>query len=261
MKTKIALFAFASLVATPAYAGKFNLSEYKTVAVQPVLSASNTRGQFESELAASASTLTFKADRATTMKQLGGRASADSGFGFAGKAQRGDLDLLFAATTLGIVPAAMREDAAAVKQKVPEIRQLIAVLDGKVTPKVIEALNLAASAIEVQDFQNTTKALLVAMALSADAITKGSERQHGYVAVGIYTGIASMFVRAGQPNKALADIGTPLVMLLEQDAALGGADRAIAVQLKVIAGELNNPAPDMKKVLDAITAMDAVKPD
>ncbi len=260
MKTKIALFALTSLVATPAFAGKFNLSEYKTVAVQPVLSASNTRGQFESELAAQAASYKFQPG-AASLKSLGGRADSKSGFGFAGTAQTSDIQLLFVSLGMGLTPGAMQEDAADLKAKVPMLKQWVGLLQGKVNPKVVEALNLAIAAIEVSDLQNTVKACLVAMALSADSIAKGSERVHGYVATGLYIGVATAFVRAGQQNQALANIATPLVALLEQDAVMGGADRAVAAQLKIVAGELASATPDATKAMGAIAAIQQIKPD
>lgn len=261
MKLKIAILALASSLTAPAFAGQFDLSEYKTVAVQPVLSASNTRGQFESTLAAAAAGLTFTPERAASYKQRGMPAESDQGFGFAGHAQQSDIALLSASITLGMVPGGMRIDPAQMKQKVPEIARLVAQLEGKVSPNVTKALQLALDFVAADDFQNAMKAFLVAMAISADSISKGSERQHGYVAVGLYTGLASLFVAAGQQNKAFADLASPLVMLLEQDAVMGGADRAIAAQLEIVAAELASPTPDYSKVRGAIAAMDAVKPD
>lgn len=261
MKIKIAILALASSLTTPAVAGKIDLSEYKTVAVQPVLSASNTRGQFESTLAAAASELMFTPERAASVKERGVPAESDQGFGFAGHAHQSDIALLSASITLGMLPAGMKIDSAQLAQKVPELKRIVAQLEGKVSPNVTKALHLALDYVGARDFQNATKAILVAMAISADSITKGSERQHGYVAVGLYTGLSAMFVAAGQPNKALADLASPLVMLLEQDAVMGGADRAVAAQLELVAAELTSPMPDYNKLRGVIAAMDAVKPD
>ena len=54
-KNKLAILALVSMITAPAVADtKIKLSDYKTVAVQPVLAASDSRGLFESQLAASA---------------------------------------------------------------------------------------------------------------------------------------------------------------------------------------------------------------
>jgi hypothetical protein len=86
MKNKIAsIVAAVSLLATPAFAGKFNLSEYKTVGVAPVLSSSDARGVFGTELAAQASGLSIGADKGAVAQKAAGKALENSGFGFAGK--------------------------------------------------------------------------------------------------------------------------------------------------------------------------------
>lgn len=266
MKNTITLLAFASLVAAPAFAGgptKFKLSEYKTVAVQPVLSASDSRGLFESELAASASMLTIKPAQASAAKKASDAflAGQDQGFGFAGKAQSTDVALLMIGDTLGMLPLAMKIDPAAAKQQAAQLQVVITKIEGKVAPNVTKGLNLALAAAQAGDFETTTKALLVTMAISADSITQGSERPHGYMATGIYAGLATLFVASEQPNQALAELAAPLVMLLEQDASMGGADRTVAAQLKIVAGELASPSPNLGKVVAAIQAMNAVKPD
>jgi hypothetical protein len=261
-KTSLAL-VLVSLVATPALANpkKINLSEYKTVAVQPVLAASNTRGLFESQLAAAASTLTISADRGAAARKTSAKLEGGSGFGFAGKAQAADVLLLNIGTTIGMLPTTMNIDPAAAKQRIPQFQAALTAVKGKVAAEVVKAIELALAAADAGDFQTTTKALLVAMALSADSIRKGSERPHGYMATGLYVGLATMFIAAGQPTQPLADIAVPLVAYLKQDAVLGGADRKVAAQLEIIAGELVAPAPSLDKTLAAIEAMNAVKPD
>src|SRR5690606_29896912 len=122
-------------------------------------------------------------------------------------------------------------------------------VEGKIDGEVIKAMRVALTAIQGDDFQTALKALLVAMAISADSIKKGSERAHGYVATGLYAGLASTWAAAGQKNEAFANIAAPLVMLLEEDAAMGGADRQVAAQLKIVAGEMNAAQPSLDKVV------------
>lgn len=265
MKKTLASIVLASLLAAPVAAApdaSFKLSDYKTIGVQPVLAASNTRGVFESQMAAVGAGLTLETDRAAAVAKAASTAlDAGQGFGFAGKAQSSDVAMLIIGSTVGMLPAAMKFDGQDVKPIADELQTYVARLDGKVAPDVIKALNLALASARARDVETTAKAVLVAMALSADSIQKGSERAHGYLATGLYAGIATLWTAAGAANAALADIARPLVMLLEEDAAMGGADRAVAAQLKLVAGELRSATPSDGKVLAAIQAMTKVKPD
>lgn len=262
MKIKIAILLLASALSTPAFAGKFDLATYKTVAVQPVLSASNSRGLFESQLAASAAMLSIKPEGVEPGKKAGNAFfERKQGFGFAGKAQAADMMLLAFGNAVGALPMMMKLDLDGAKQQATQLQALLGKLEGKVNPQVVEALTLAVMAAQAGEFELTMKAVLAGMAVSADSITKGSERAHGYMATGLYTGTVGLFALSGQPNQALADLSQPLVMYLEQDAALGGADRKIAAQLKLVGAEVAKPAPDFNNVFAAMQAMNAVKPD
>lgn len=265
MKKSIATVILASLLATPVVAApdaKFKLSDYKTIGVQPVLAASNTRGVFESQMAAMAAGLTLQPDRAAaTTKAAGSALQADQGFGFAGKAQSSDVALLIIGSTIGMLPAVMKFESQDVGPLVEELQSLVTKLQGRVAPNVTKALDLVLASARARDFEQTAKSVLLAMAVSADSIQKDSERAHGYLATGLYMGIASLWSAAGAPNEALAQIAPPLVMLLEEDAVMGGADRTIAAQLKIVAGELTNAAPNHQNVLGAIRATHGVKPD
>jgi len=261
MKKIATAVALTSMLATPVFAGKFNLKEYKTVGVAPVLSASNTRGQFEATLAAQASTFTYAQDKADVTKKAASKGLETSGFGFAGKAGGGDVALLILGSTLGMLPAAMKLDAATAKNNATQIQALMPKLEGRVNGDVLKAVGIALTAIQGDDFQTALKALLVAMALSADSIKKGNERAHGYMATGLYAGLSATWAAAGQQNTAYAELAAPLVMLLEEDASMGGADRQVAAQLKIVGAEMAAGSPSLDKVVSAIGAMQAVKPD
>jgi hypothetical protein len=238
MKNKIAIVTLASVLATPVLAAPtpdFKLSDFKTVAVQPVLAASNTRGLFESQLAAMAAGVEGKPERFAAIKKAAAVAleGQDAGFGFAGKAQDSDLTMLVLGDTLGMIPALLKAGAH----------------------------EMTLSAAESGHFQNTSKSLLLAMSLAADSIQPGSERLHGYLAVGIYAGFATVWAVGGQPSPAYAELASPLIALLEEDAIMGGADRQLAAQLRLIAKELVSETPDNAKVVAAIEAMNRVQAD
>ncbi len=263
MNKSIAIVGLLSLLVVPASAsaeGDWNLAEYKTVAVQPSLSASNTPGLFESQMAAQASMLQVSP---ASSKEASGYIldGEDEGFGFAGKANSGDIMLLMIGNTVGMLPTLMKVNPASAKERLAAFSKIINALDGKVAPNVVKALRLSLQAASIGDFQNTTKGMLVAMAVASSSIAKGSERAHGYMATGIYSGLATLWAASGASNKALSDIAGPLVMLLEQDAAMGGADRLVAAQLKIVQSQLAAPKPDLKAVMGAITNMNKVKPD
>lgn len=261
-KNKIAsIVAAVSLLATPAFAGKFNLAEYKTVGVAPVLGSSAARGTFGAELAAQASGLTVSAAKGAVASKAAGKGFEGSGFGFAGKAQGSDVALMVISTTLGMLPILLKLDAAKAKAQATTIQELMPKVEGRLAPDVVKAINIALTAVQGDDMQTAVKALLVAMAVAADSISKGNERAHGYVASGIYAGIATVWAAAESQNTALGSIGAPLVTYLEQDAALGGADRQVAAQMKIVAGELNSAAPSLDKIVAAIGVMQNIKPD
>lgn len=263
MNKNIALCALlGALVFSPsAHAEEtINLSEYKTVAVQPVIAASNTRGLFESHMAAQASLITIGPEAA---KQVNAYANAreDSGFGFAGKAKQSDVVMLYVGSALGMMPTLIKINPDKVKETVAKLEILVAKLEGKVSIDVIVVLKVALIAAASGDLQSATKATISALGVAAESISKGSERAHGYMATGLYTGLATLWAAGGVTNVALADLAAPLVMLLEEDAAMGGADRKVAAELKKVAALLRTPSPDLSAIMSAATAMSAVKPD
>lgn len=267
MKNKIAIVTLASVLATPVLAAPtpdFKLSDFKTVAVQPVLAASNTRGLFESQLAAMAAGVEGKPERFAAIKKAAAVAleGQDAGFGFAGKAQDSDLTMLVLGDTLGMIPALLKAGAHEnVKQAAQQLRLFVSKAGSKLAPQVVTALEMTLSAAESGHFQNTSKSLLLAMSLAADSIQPGSERLHGYLAVGIYAGFATVWAVGGQPSPAYAELASPLIALLEEDAIMGGADRQLAAQLRLIAKELVSETPDNAKVVAAIEAMNRVQAD
>src|ERR1700712_2304361 len=122
MKNKLAILALVSMITAPAVADtKIKLSDYKTVAVQPVLAASDSRGLFESQLAASASGLSLKADSAALGKKMSTANLESQGFGFAGKAQNLDVGLLMLGDTIGMLPMMMKADPARSKQQAGQL--------------------------------------------------------------------------------------------------------------------------------------------
>lgn len=268
MKNYIAVLGLLSAVIVPASASgqtgeDIDLAEYKTVAVQPIIGASNFPGLFESQMAAQASMLKFSPEQISAAKTAS-EAHVDggaAGFGFAGKAKLNDTLLLMTSSSIAMLPTMMAVDPAGAKQRLGAFEASVGTLEGKVDAKVVQTLALAVKAASLGDFQNTTKATLLAIGASTMAISKGNERAHGYMAAGIYGGLATLWAANGKTNKAYAELAGPLIMLLEKDAAMGGADRAVAAQLKVIAAQLAGPKPDLKTVMTAVAKMMAVKPD
>lgn len=263
MNKNIVICVFLASALLPASAGadkQIKLSEYKTIAVQPMLAASNTRGVFESHLAAQATLLSISpaASKKFAGISLGGD---DSGFGFAGKAKQSDIQILGAAASFGMLPALMKIQPEAVAESIVKLRAMLPIFEGKVSPDVVKLLDVALTAAANNDAQNTSRSLLMACGAAADAIGKGSERAHGYMATGLYSGFATLWALGETGNPAYADLAAPLVMLLEEDAAMGGADRAVAAQLKLIAETLRTSKPSFDGIMAGMVAMIAVKPD
>lgn len=263
MNKNIAICVFLSALLLPATSRaeeQINLDEYKTVAVQPVLAASNTRGVFESHMAAQASLLNVSPEAAKKFSESGMPAD-DSGFGFAGKAKQSDVLILGASASFAMLPAVMKIQPDAVADTVTRLRSMLPVFQGKVSPDVVQMLEFSLAAASGGDMQTTSKSILMACGAAADAIGKGSERAHGYMATGLYTGFATLWAVGEMSNPDYADLAAPLVVLLEEDAAMGGADRTVAAQLKLVAETLRTPKPSFDGIMSAMTTMAAVKPD
>lgn len=265
MKHTIAFIAVASLLGAPALADdapNYNLSDYKTVAVQPVVAASNTPGLFENQMAAAAAQLEMTADgRAAGQQGAAKYLGGDGGFGFAGKAKAKDIVLFDVAAKIGMLPLAIRLDAAQAKNFAVGLEGRVAKLRGTVSDKVLAGLVVALQAAKTGDVKTTAQTVLVTMTVATEGISSAeSARPHGYVAVGLYTGFATLLASAGQPNEDFALIAQPLIALLEEDAVMGGADRSMATKLRGVVGEFRK-TPDVSNILNAIGAMSAIKPD
>lgn len=253
MMKKLLLIA---VLASTAQAGpKFNLKDYKTVSVQPVLGA---RGMASGDLAASVD-VDAKADPA--FGKLRGSLTDGKGFGFAGKATAVDKILLGFGAKAGLLPYGMKIDPTHTKDEIAGLRDMLGKLGSKLDPKVKAAFEAVLAAADTDNFQETAKLLLDAMMSAAESITKGNERVGAYTAIGVWIGLAAMWSGMGKQSPELASLATPLARMLEEDAVMGGMDRGLATQLKAIAEVLQSPSPTLNAMTPAITAIGQLKPD
>lgn len=249
------LLLIAVLASSANAAPKFNLKDYKTVSVQPLLGA---RGMAAGDLAATAD---GDAPAAPQFAKVRGALVDSKGFGFAGKASAVDKALLGFGASAGLLAYEMKIDPAHTKDNIAQVRDALGKIGTKLDPKVKAAFEAVLAAADAGNFQDTTKALLDAMMTSVEAITKGSERAHAYTAIGVYIGLAVMWSGMGKQSTALASLAPPLERMLEEDAVMGGMDRALAVQLKAVAEVVASASPTLDGLTPAVTAIGGLKPD
>lgn len=235
---------------------KFNLKDYKTVSVQPVLGA---RGTVSGDLAALAST--GEATPNPKFAQARAAVTDGKGFGFAGKATRADMAMLGLGSVTGMLPATMKLDAAHLKDQVAQARAGLAKLGDKLDPRAVAAFTAALDSADNQDFTGTMKLLVDAMMTTVEGITKGKERVHAYTAIGLYFGLCTVWTAMGKQSTAFASLAEPLERMLEEDALMGGMDRAVSAQLKVVAETVGSAQPSLDKVAQAMTSLRDLKPD
>jgi hypothetical protein len=242
----------------------FELSRYETVAVQPVLAASSTPGVFERLMAADAGQLRVDSEQVAAASALAARlrsSDEEAGVDLAGRGQQPDLELLVAGTAFGLLPATMKAGQGEAATAVAELREILGRLEGRISRRSANHLVSSLDRAAAGDFESSTEALFLAMVAAVEGIETGSERAHGYVASGLYAGLCALWAAAGEQSVALGQLAPPLIALLEEDAVMGGADRAVARQLALVAAEVNRESPAAPPVFAAVEAMARVSPD
>lgn len=95
----------------------------------------------------------------------------------------------------------------------------------------------------------------------AQAGDPGVERRHGYLLVGLWSGLAQMSAETGQASAEVIATGHTLTRLLEEDAAHAGSDRAVAASVRAMTAQLDGGAPSSQAIGREIKKMMSVSHD
>ena len=203
-------------------------------------------------------------DLAATMKSVDAlRAEGEEeGLDFAGSSNKLDIAALQYGFVLGMAPmmsVLKGEDRQAMLGQLKSLASANA-LFGATTRAAIEKYVASASSGKADH------ALFMAMmrAASQDIASSNDpsmERRHGYLLVGLWSGLSRLSAEVGQNSRDLASTGDILVQLLEKDAIYGGSDRELAKQVRIVNAELRKDVPSKDAVRAALAAMVKVSQD
>jgi hypothetical protein len=227
------------------------LERMEVVAVQPVIYADSGAG---AEVGGAV-------QRAATMEQDAGRTARllrnapllapvtlgqaeQEGFGFAGASNAQDIETLRAGYTLGLLPLMQATSADRFKLATAQLAYM---------PRIEGLSQDAQRAVDtfVQSAQRGQLDQRAYMAMMTEAMRgiassedASVQRRHGYLLVGLWSGLAMLEAETGMVSGRLVESGQALVVLLEQDAAHGGSDLALAASMKAMIAELAQAAPN-----------------
>ncbi len=214
----------------------------RTVAVLPVLTTGNRVAAYRRLSAVVAS-----APAAASVAVAPVTVPSAEGFGFAGQATAADVVLLnlgaaMASATLASATLAKQLGGEHFSNSLNSIQNhrsgALAQLSSAVLAQVDRFIT-AARAGEV-DLDATVRAL----AESEAGIGVGPARAHGYFTVGLWMGLASVFVANGLDGREIAEMAGPLATFLEKDAIFGGADTKLAGEVRTIGRALSTEKAD-----------------
>jgi hypothetical protein len=227
------------------------LERLEVVAVQPVIYADSAAA---SEIGGAMSRVAMlEADSARAARMLRsapmlapvmvGQEQAADGLGFAGQSDAQDIETLRVGYTLGMLPLMRATDNNRYKVAVAQLANMPRVQGlSEGVQKAVDTFVFAAQRGEVDQaaYMAMMEQAMLSIAGSEDASV---QRRHGYLLVGLWSGLAMLEAEGGVVSARLIESGKTLVRLLEQDAAHGGSDLALAATLKAMIEELGQQAP------------------
>jgi len=173
--------------------------------------------------------------------ELGG----PSGLAFAGAAGDEDIRILRYGYFLGLVPTLV---ASKHESRVQVLATLAAGLDALagLDPDIVPAVKQALASTTTVDGAAFARVLAAAQR----GLAEGDPRRHGYLAAGMWLGLAAMAVWESRADATWLGMARPLATLLEEDAAFGAADRKVAEILRAVAKQLGRAEFDGQFVLE-----------
>ncbi|MCB9738327.1 MAG: hypothetical protein H6747_03600 [Deltaproteobacteria bacterium] len=242
------------------------LSGDNVVAVQPVfmVGAGAEAGWYDMAAYVSGAKVDKAASAEAAKAAIAAPKAIDKGFGFAGASSAKDVRVLHQAIALGFVPSLVIAGQA---EKAKSLATgLVSSMDAlsDLTPETQESAKLfAALGLADKKVKEELVGMIFARAMRAGmkGIADGPQRAHGYYVAGVWTGMSLLFASLGGKSETFADLAEPICVLLDKDAAFGGADRTIASHMRTIAAELKKERPAAATIRGEVEAILNVKPD
>jgi hypothetical protein len=238
-----------------------------TAKVQPILlSDSGSRTQVGGVLSQTSQLKASDAQRSRVSASVPSikapAASGDQGFGFAGESSEIDTISLQYGYLLGMLPLLQATSPDKFQETLKTLQGVAQLNDlyGKNSQAAIKAFTAAASQgkFDERAYMDMILGGTQDMAAASDS---SSERMHGYLVIGLWSGLAMLAAEADAIPAALPSTGNTLVMLLEKDANFGGSDLQLAASLKAVIAELASPSPNKDTLQKHVMAMMEVKAD
>jgi len=237
----------------------------KTVAVQPVFMVGAHADTAWSAMSEQIAMRKPAGDTKSLLDAAGAIAApkkSEGGFGFAGASSADDIKILRYGLAAGLLPVMVKYGATKRANALAGGLDSSAALLGKLTKET------QASAAVLRTLGKSGKAggkllgMLYATAIRSGmvGIAKGPQRGHGYYITGVWASGAVLVASLGG-SSVWADMGEPIAVLLDKDAAFGGSDRVLARHVRAIAAEVRKDAPDAKKIMGIVAQMNKVEAD
>lgn len=184
------------------------------------------------------------------------------GLGFAGSSSEVDIMTLKYGYILGALPLLQISKGDEFAAYIKELKQL-AGYHKYYTPaasaKIETYLNAAATGkIDQVAYMAMLREATQGIASSKDA---SGQRVHGYLLMGLWSGLLSMSVESGQLPENINSFGRALEQLLTKDSSYGSSDQRLAGQIKVLNSVLRESPVSKEKVATSIKVILATKAD
>jgi hypothetical protein len=187
------------------------------------------------------------------------------GFGFQGSSDAGDVVALQAGYVLGrIATHAAAGDLASVRTMARWVEAREGALDflsdstaAALVPFISDAVDGRVDMLRLMQLLQATEQGLGNAEIRGQVEIRG----HGYLAAGIWAGMALLGSTTDTGRANLVVVGSGLISALDQDAAFDASDKVISAALKTILSELTADGPRPAVVNDAGRALMTIRAD
>lgn len=242
-----------------------HIMQANTVAVQPVFMVGADADAAWSSMSEQISLRKSSGDATKALDAAAALVApkkTEGGFGFAGHSSDDDIKILRYGIAAGILPVMVKfgrtKRAAAMAAELDASAGLL----GPLTKQTQAAAALLRTLGKSGKADGKLLGMLYASSIRSGmvGIAQGPQRGHGYYATGVWASGAVLLALLGG-SAVYADMGEPLAVLLDQDAAFGGSDRQLATMVREIAAEVRKDKPDAAKIMTVIAKMSTVTSD
>jgi hypothetical protein len=243
------------------------LERLEVAHVQPVIYADSGAQQDVGAVLAQLSTLGDQ-DEARAARLTGSKLAAvelnaaDEGLGFAGTSRASDIEALRVGHALGSLPLLYQVAPSRFKLTTAQLAHMPRVPGvNEETQRAVNRFVYGAQGgrIDQAGYMALMEVAQRGIATSEDV---DGQRAHGYLLVGLWSGLAQLEVEAsGAPSSRLVSSGQALIRLLEEDAAHGGSDLKLAAHLKAMVSELGSGRASAERMATLASALLDVQAD